>query len=103
MAGIVIVVILSTFFLAGTITKSIGQLSLAAQKISRKDYDIDLAIRSRDEIGQLGRAFTSMSREIKGYTEHLEDMVKERTEKLEQALQEISGAQRAGCRTRTCA
>jgi len=31
-----------------------------------------------------------MTREIKGYTEHLEDMVKERTEKLQQALQEIS-------------
>jgi sigma-B regulation protein RsbU (phosphoserine phosphatase) len=89
-AGIVIVVIVATFFIAGTITKSIGQLSLAAQKISRKDYDIDLDIRSRDEIGQLGRAFTSMSRDIKGYTEHLEDMVKERTEKLQQALREIS-------------
>jgi sigma-B regulation protein RsbU (phosphoserine phosphatase) len=89
-AGIVAVVIVATFFIAGTITKSIGQLSLAAQKISRKDYDIELDIRSRDEIGQLGQAFTSMSRDIKGYTEHLEDMVKERTEKLQQALREIS-------------
>jgi sigma-B regulation protein RsbU (phosphoserine phosphatase) len=89
-AGIVLVVILSTFFIAGTITKSIGQLSLAAQRISRKDYNFDLNIRSRDEIGQLGRVFSSMSREIKGYTEHLEDMVKERTEKLQQALREIS-------------
>ncbi len=89
-AGIVMVVIVATFFIAGTITKSIGQLSLAAQKISRKDYDIELDIRSRDEIGQLGQAFTSMSRDIKGYTAHLEDMVRERTEKLQQALQEIS-------------
>ena len=89
-AGIILIVILSTFFISGTITKSVGQLSLAAQRIARKDYDIDLDIRSRDEIGQLGRVFTSMSRELKGYTEHLEDMVKERTEKLEQALQEIS-------------
>jgi sigma-B regulation protein RsbU (phosphoserine phosphatase) len=89
-AGMVVVVIISTFFIAGTITRSIGQLSLAAQKISRKDYDIDLDIRSRDEIGQLGQVFNSMTREIKDYTEHLEDMVKERTEKLQQALQEIS-------------
>jgi sigma-B regulation protein RsbU (phosphoserine phosphatase) len=89
-AGIVAIAILATFLIGGTITKSIGQLSLAAQKIARKDYDIDLNIRSRDEVGRLGQAFTSMSREIKGYTEHLEDMVKERTEKLEQALQEIS-------------
>jgi phosphoserine phosphatase RsbU/P len=89
-AGILIAVIIATFFISGTITKSIGQLSLAAQKISRKDYNFELDIRSRDEIGQLGRAFTSMSREIKGYTAHLEDMVKERTEKLQQALHEIS-------------
>lgn len=88
--GIILAVILLTFFIAGTITKSIGQLSLAAQKISRKDYDIELNIKSKDEIGELGNAFTFMSREIKGYTEHLEDMVKERTEKLEQALEKIS-------------
>lgn len=88
--GIVILIVLLTFFIADRITRSIGQLSLAAEKISRKDYDIDLPITSRDEIGDLGGAFTQMSREIKGYTEHLEELVRDRTEELEKAFKEIS-------------
>jgi sigma-B regulation protein RsbU (phosphoserine phosphatase) len=79
-----------TFVISGTITKNIGQLSLAAKKISQKNYEVDVNIGSQDEIGELGNAFTLMSREIKGYTEHLEDMVQERTEELEQALKKIS-------------
>ena len=89
-SGIVVLIVLIAFLFADRITRSIGQLSLAAEKISRKDYDIDLTIRSRDEIGDLGGAFTQMSREIKGYTEHLEELVRDRTDKLEKAFQEIS-------------
>lgn len=88
--AVLLVIVLSTFLMSGAITKSIGQLSLAAQQIARKDYDIELNIKSKDEIGQLGAAFTSMSREIKGYTANLEVMVKERTEELQQALDKIS-------------
>lgn len=90
MAAIIIVVILITFVISGTFTRSIGQLSLAANKISEKDYDISLDVTSKDEIGDLGNAFMQMSREIKGYTEHLEDMVQERTNELEKALKKIS-------------
>jgi sigma-B regulation protein RsbU (phosphoserine phosphatase) len=89
-AAIVAIVTLFTFFIAGRITRNIAQLSLAAERISRKDYSFDLQIRSRDEIGELGGAFLQMSREIKGYTEHLEELVRERTEELEKAFQEIS-------------
>jgi sigma-B regulation protein RsbU (phosphoserine phosphatase) len=89
-AIIVVVIILITFFFSGKITKSIGQLSFAAQNISRKNYEFEVNIRTRDEIGELGNAFTIMSKEIKQYTEHLEDMVQERTEELEQALTKIS-------------
>ncbi len=87
---LVIGVILLTFLISGRITKSIGKLAVAAEKISNKDYDIELKLQTKDEIGELGNAFMQMSKEIKSYTEHLEDMVKERTEKLEQALKEIS-------------
>jgi len=89
-AGIVALVVLFTFFIADRITRNLGQLSLAAAKISRKDYSVELDIQSRDEIGDLGNAFTQMSREIKGYTEHLEELVRERTEELEKAVQQIS-------------
>jgi sigma-B regulation protein RsbU (phosphoserine phosphatase) len=87
---ITVAIVIVTFVISGKITWNIGQLSLAARKIAQKNYDIDVNVRSQDEIGDLGRAFTQMSREIKGYTAHLEDMVKERTEELERALEKIS-------------
>jgi sigma-B regulation protein RsbU (phosphoserine phosphatase) len=87
---LIIAVVLLTFLISGRITRSIGKLALAAGRISNKDYDIELNLQTKDEIGDLGSAFMQMSREIKSYTEHLEDMVQERTEKLEQALKEIS-------------
>jgi sigma-B regulation protein RsbU (phosphoserine phosphatase) len=87
---VVIAAILLTFLISGRITKSIGELATAAGKISNKDYNIELKLRTKDEIGELGNVFMQMSKEIKSYTEHLEEMVQERTEKLEEALKEIS-------------
>lgn len=83
-------IVIATFVMSGKITWNIGQLSAAARKIAQKNYDFDVNVKSQDEIGDLGRAFTQMGREIKGYTGHLEDMVKERTEELEAALDKIS-------------
>jgi phosphoserine phosphatase RsbU/P len=88
--AIVAIVALFAVFVSDRVTRDIRQLALAAAKIARKDYDIDLRIKSRDEIGDLGGAFTQMSGEIREYTEHLEVVVHERTEKLEKALAEIS-------------
>jgi two-component system, cell cycle sensor histidine kinase and response regulator CckA len=89
-AGIVALIVLFTFFFSDRITRDLGQLSLAAAKISQKNYDIELAIPSRDELGDLGSAFMQMSREIGNYTEHLEELVAKRTGELEGAFKEIS-------------
>ncbi|MBX0328754.1 SpoIIE family protein phosphatase [Oscillochloris sp. ZM17-4] len=71
-------------------TRDLRALAGAAEGISAKRYDVDLSLKSRDEIGQLGRAFTAMSREIRDYTVNLEAKVAARTADLKRASDEIS-------------
>jgi adenylate cyclase len=48
--------------IAAGITRSLEQLARAAGKIALGQYDIELNIPSRDEIGRLGLAFSSMAK-----------------------------------------
>jgi len=71
-------------------TRDLRTLARAADGISAKNYDMELKLRSQDEIGQLGRAFETMSGEIREYTVNLEGKVAERTADLRKANDEIS-------------
>ena len=62
LAGFSVVAFLLAAQLSKTVTRDLRTLSTAAEKISAKEYDIDIPIKSTDEVGQLGVAFTSMSR-----------------------------------------
>jgi sigma-B regulation protein RsbU (phosphoserine phosphatase) len=72
------------------VTRDLETLAAAAGQVSRKNYDVSLHIKSRDEIGQLGNAFETMIREIQDYTANLEAKVRERTADLRQANEQIS-------------
>lgn len=76
--------------ISGRVTRDLGALARAAEQVSHNKYDIDLKLHSRDEIGQLGRAFIGMSEEIRGYTENLEAKVANRTADLSRANSEIT-------------
>lgn len=71
-------------------TRDLRALSYAAQGIAAKQYDVDVQLTSRDEIGRLGEVFTSMSREIRDYTANLEAKVAGRTADLKRANDDIS-------------
>jgi adenylate cyclase len=60
-AGFAVTVLLG-FLIASGVTTSLKQLVKAAQTIAAGRYDIALDIRSRDEIGELGKAFTEMAK-----------------------------------------
>ncbi len=54
------------------ITRPINQLKEAALKVGKGQYDIDIPVRSNDEIGSLTQAFNSMSVQIKEKTRELQ-------------------------------
>jgi len=51
--------------------RSIRSMKTGADRIAGGDYDVDIIVRSRDEIQDLGDAFNSMSREIRDYITHV--------------------------------
>lgn len=54
-----------TFLLTYPITRNIRKLHKAARKVGKGDMDIDVDIKSNDEIGQLAVAFKKMSEDLK--------------------------------------
>jgi len=57
--------IAGTFYIARKITTPISRLALAAQKFVRGHLESDIAITSRDEIGELANDFNQMAADLK--------------------------------------
>jgi sigma-B regulation protein RsbU (phosphoserine phosphatase) len=86
---LVVATVISTRF-SNSVTRDLRTLAQAAEQVSAKNYDIKLNLTSQDEMGQLGRTFESMAREIRDYTTNLEEKVRERTADLRRANEEIT-------------
>ena len=59
------------FFLSSRITKPLRNLRTQALKVSKGDYAQVVPVNSRDEIGELSRAFNTMSSEIQQHIDAL--------------------------------
>lgn len=88
-AFLIVATLVSTQF-SNSVTRDLRTLAQAADQVSAKNYDIELDLTSQDELGQLGRAFEIMTREIHDYTTNLETKVLERTADLQRANEEIT-------------
>ena len=78
-----------TYLSATLFLKPILRLSEASKEVANKNYHIKLDVPSNDEVGILTENFNNMIKEIKNYTEHLEDLVKQRTIELENSLRQV--------------
>jgi len=85
----IVVVFVAVYAISGRITKGLSQLAHAATALRNKDYSVRVAIPTRDEVAAVGLAFNNMAEEISYHTENLENLVEERTRKLENANKEI--------------
>ena len=71
------------FFAAGTLswaaawllTRPLGEVSAAARRMAGGDLDVRLAIRSRDEVGQLAESFNYMAGRLDGSIRAMQDEV----------------------------
>ena len=70
MAIILIAIVLSFFIalkIARSISKPVKEMQAAAQRMARGDLSIQINVKSKDEIGQLGGALTESSESIRTY------------------------------------
>lgn len=82
----VIIAILTTITIAGTIVKSIKQLATAAEKVSSGDLNYTVTVKSKDEIGNLAESFNKMVDHLRSSHEENEQYSRE----LEEKAQELS-------------
>ncbi|MEZ7196266.1 SpoIIE family protein phosphatase [Pseudodesulfovibrio karagichevae] len=61
---VAVVVILMAFFLSKLFTRNIRELARAVHSVARGDFSVRAKVRSRDEVGRLGRAFNAMIPEL---------------------------------------
>jgi len=62
--GIIVALIVS-YFLANSITQPVRYLANAAHQLAKGDFNQEVTVRSKDEIGELGNAFNFMISSIK--------------------------------------
>lgn len=65
--------------------KPLAELSRASRKIAEGDYNVQLPVTGRDEIGELTSSFNTMTTTIYDHTMNLEQKVQQRTDELTSA------------------
>ena len=75
--------------LASRITKPIASLVGSAKTIAEGNYNIQVSPESNDEIGNLSSDFESMRLTVKKFTEHLQDLVDEKMQQVNDILNNI--------------
>lgn len=66
-AAVVLVSVICWLPLIRGLTRSITQLTGAAERIAEGDFEVPISVRRRDELGQLGHAIGSMAHRLAGY------------------------------------
>lgn len=79
---------------ASAITDPLFELAESAVAISKHQYDKPVAVKTDDEIGILAKNLENMRVTIKKYTGNLQDMVDEKTRKLDDAMRDLQRSNR---------
>lgn len=75
--ALIVSIMMGTF-----LTRSILALSTTVKRFADKDFSARTRVFTRDEIGQLGENFNTMAATIQVHSEHLEELVVQRTQEL---------------------
>jgi signal transduction histidine kinase len=90
--GIIGVGILFTLIFTRVLLRPIEKLAEATERVTMGELAQAVDIRSKDEIGDLARAFNQMTLQLKDSRNDLEKKVEERTRQLEANVKELSRA-----------
>ncbi len=85
--------IMAVIILSNLITRPVNELKHSARAIVDGNLETYVNVTSKDDIGELGTLFNQMTKrlrksfhDLEEYRDHLEELVKERTEKLQQEI-----------------
>lgn len=87
--------LLAAWALSRRITAPLAELTDAAEAMAAGLYGQQLRVHSRDELGRLARSFSSMSAEVQRTNDNLEQLVKQRTQELNETLTRLRDTQDA--------
>lgn len=97
-----LVTLVVTYFIASSFTKPIQRLKEASLSISEGDLTVEVPVKRKDEIGQLGQAFNDMttqlrqlvqrSQQISDYVEQTSSGLNQTIEQTAASLDQVSGA-----------
>jgi signal transduction histidine kinase len=90
--GVIGLGILFTLIFTRLLLRPIGRLLQATEHVRKGEWAQAVEIRSRDEIGDLARAFNQMTLQLKESRDDLERKVEERTRQLEENIEELNRA-----------
>jgi len=71
--GLLILVAVASLIWSTQMTRSLSQLTRAAHSIGHGDFDVQVAVPSRDEMGQLAGSFNQMASELHGRDQALKE------------------------------
>ncbi|MBW7857671.1 MAG: SpoIIE family protein phosphatase [Leptonema sp. (in: Bacteria)] len=84
-----LVLILASIIISKWLTRPINALRDGAEQVRNRNFDVQIDVKSKDELGLLANTFNYMVREIKAYAQGLEQLVDERTKELQKTLNRV--------------
>jgi two-component system sensor histidine kinase/response regulator len=92
--GIGLVALFALIF-SRSLSSRIMELSTAAERLSKGEFDYPVRINGKDEIADLTSAFNKMRIQIRSHQDHLEELVAERTTELAATKDQAEAANQA--------
>ena len=87
-------VITIAIVLAETLTRPLRHMARLARKVADGDYDVEIQVNSKDEVGRLAESFNSMTARLSEVLGELRDWTRTLEEKVQQRSRDLQGMQR---------
>lgn len=71
---ILVIATLATYVVSSRIVRPITKITEAAHKIAKGDFNVELSVNSKDEVGQLASAFSLTINQLVNYQEYIDEI-----------------------------
>jgi signal transduction histidine kinase len=93
LASSTIIMVVFPMIFRRNLLQPLEQVLTGVQKVNAGNLDTQVKVEVNDEIGVLAQQFNLMTNSLKNYSEHMENLVEQRTEELETSLETLKSTQ----------